>query len=415
MPLPLEGVRVVDLTIVVAGPTATSALADLGAEVIKIEHVNARTTGGARSLPLPPGVEADRPYNRAPGFHELNRGKKAIALNLNRPEAQQAFLGLVRTSDVVIENFSPRVMPNFGFTYEALSAIAPGLIMVSMPALGSTGPYATRTGFGPGIDAMSGLAHLTGFPDGPPVKPGNILCDFNAGMLAAYAVMTALYARSQTGEGQHIELAMREGETLLIGEYLVDATMNGRSPMRDGNRHPSMAPHNVYPCREEDTWVTIAVGSDEEWARLQAAMDDPAWARDTRYDGALGRWQHQEELDRHIAQWTRTQTPYAVMERLQAAGVTSGAVLNARDIAQDPHYTARGFQQVVSSPETGPFKLVRPGYVLSKSPAVLHAGPGFAEHNDYVFRGLLGMSDDEVAQMEKVKATSRRPIQLERV
>src|SRR3972149_6504184 len=202
MALPLEGERIIDLTIVIAGPTATAALADLGAEVIKIENINARLAGGPRTLPPAPGGEVDRPYNRVPAFHELNRGKKSLTLNLNQPEARDAFLRLVRVSDVVIENFSPRVMPNFGLTYEDLRAIRPDIIMVSMPALGSTGPLSTRTSFGPGIDAMSGLAHLTGFPDGPPVMPGIGLCDFLAIELAAHAGWMALDSRSQTGEGQ---------------------------------------------------------------------------------------------------------------------------------------------------------------------------------------------------------------------
>ena len=414
MALPLEGVRIVDLTIVIAGPTATAALADLGAEVIKIENINARLAGGPRTLPPAPGVEIDRPYNRVPAFHELNRGKKSLTLNLNRPEARDAFLRLVRVSDIVIENFSPRVMPNFGLTYENLKAIRPDIIMVSMPALGSTGPYSTRASFGPGIDAMSGLAHLTGFPDGPPVKPGNFLGDFSAGMLAAYAVMMALYSRNQTGEGQHIELAMREGETFLIGEYLVGAAMNGDSPMRMGNRHPSLAPHSIYPCQGEDRWVAIAVENDEEWQRLCGTLGNPAWCQDQRFSDAVGRWRHQDEIDGHLAQWTRSQTPYQAMERLQAAGVNAGAVLNSQDIAEDPHYQARDFIQELNLPEAGPMRTVRPGYVLSKSPAVLKAGPGFGEHNDYVLRQLLGFSEYEIQHMEQVQAISREPIQIER-
>ena len=414
MKLPLEGVRVCDLTVAVAGPQCTSLLAEMGAEVIKIENINARLGGGTVTLPRKPGVEVDHPYNRSPVFHEWNRGgKKGITLNLLRPEAMEAFFRLVRVSDLVVENFSPRVMPNLGLHYEALKAVKPDIIMISMPALGSTGPYSARSSLGPGIDAMSGMAHLGGFPDGPPTKPGRVMGDFNAAMIGAYAAMMALYVRSRTGKGQRIELAMREGQTFLIGEYIIDATMNGRSPMRTGNRHSSMAPHNVYPCQGEDEWVSIAVGSDDEWQRLRAALGDPEWTRDHLFEDAVGRYRHQEEIDRHLADWTRLHTAYEVMTSLQAAGVTSGAVLNGRDVTADPHFRARGYIRTVDTPEAGPVYMARPGFILTRTPSTPQAAPGFAEHNDYVFGELLGYSPQEILQMEEVQAISRVPINLE--
>ncbi len=350
MTLPLEGIRVCDLTIVFAGPICTSIMADLGAEVIKIENINARgasasgVSGAARS-----GLA--RPYNRVPNFHELNRGKKGITLNLMRPEAKEAFLRLVRVSDVVIENFSARVMRNFGLDYEALRQEKPDLIMLSMPAMGSTGPMANRTAFGPGIDALSGMNHLTGFPEGAPTKPGHVLGDFNAGMSAAYAVMMALHARRRTGKGQHIEISMREGQTFLIGEYLLQASMNHSSPMRQGNRDSSMAPHGVYPCRGEERWLALGVGSDEEWQRLRAVMGDPEWARDARFDTVLGRHAHQDELDGHISRWTSERDAFELMRELQAAGVTAGAVEDGRTIAEDEHFRSRDFIRQVQTPE----------------------------------------------------------------
>ena len=409
MGLPLEGIRVCDLTIVFAGPICTSILADLGAEVIKIENINARGTHNAVARSA--GADEGRPYNRVANFHELNRGKRGITLNLMQPEAKEAFLRLVRISDIVIENFSPRVMRNFGLDYEALRKENPELIMVSMPAMGGTGPFANRIAFGPGIDALSGMCHLTGFADGPPTKPGHVLGDFNAGLSAAYAVMTALHAKRRTGKGQHIEISMREGQTFLIGDFLTDASMNNRSPMRQGNRDSSMAPHGVYPCSGEDEWVAIAVGSDEKWQKLRSLMGDPEWARDSRFATVTGRYGHQDEIDRELSVWTGNHSADEVMNLLQGAGVAAGVVANGRSLAGDPHYLSRDFVRPVPTPEAGVLQLARPGFSLTKTPAVLKAAPNFGADNDAVLGELLGFSREEIRHMEEVKAISREPVE----
>ena len=396
MTLPLEGVRVCDLTIIIAGPTCTALLGELGAEVIKIEEINARLGGD--------GGNAQ--------FQKLNRGKKGISLNLKRPEAREAFLRLIKVSDVVVENFSPRVMPSFGLGYEDLKAVKPDIVMVSMPALGSTGPLSNRLSYGPGIDAMSGMEHVTGFQDGPPTKPGAIMGDYNAAMMATFSVMMGLYARQRTGKGQHIEVAMREGQTFLIGDYIVDAAMNHRSPTRTGNRHSSMAPHNIYPCRGEEEWVAIAVGDDNEWQQLQNVLEDPEWMRDPRFQDAIGRYQHQEEIDHYLAQWTRPKTAHEVMTRLQDAGIASGVVMNARHTAEDPHFNARGVFRKVELSNGDAVHVSRPGYVLTRSPGQVRPSPGFAEHTDYVFSELLGYTAEEIGHLEEVRATSRVPIRL---
>ncbi|MBI2887883.1 MAG: CoA transferase [Chloroflexi bacterium] len=414
MALPLQGIRVLDLTIFIAGPVCTALLAEMGAEVIKVENLNARLGAGGVGLPMKPGVQEDRPYNRQPFFHQLNRGKKAISLNLMRPEAKEVVRSLVRLSDIVVENFSPRVMPNFSFQYEALRALNPGIIMISMPALGSTGPLSNRISLGPGIDAMSGLQHLTGFPEDSPMKPGGIIGDYNAGMIATGSLLTALYARRSTGLGQHIEVAMREGETFLIGEYVLEAAMNHSSPMRTGNHHPSMAPHNIYPCKGDEEWVTIAVGSDAQWQGLRHALGEPAWAQDSRCNDLLGRQRHQAEIDQHLAAWTGTQSALQVMELLQKAGVPSGVVMNARDMAESPHFQARGFTHTVETNEAGPMHIARPGFLLTRAPALPMPAPDFAEHTDYVFGELLGYTPEEIRRLEEVRATSRVPINLER-
>src|SRR5688572_3685428 len=246
---PLSGVRILDLTFVVAGPVGTSVLGSLGADVIKIENTQAR----ARNAP--PGYIPPRNAN----FLDLNRNKRGITLNLNTPEAKGIFLRLVKLSDVVIDNFSPRVMRNFGFEYDDLVKINPGIIVASMPAFGKTGPMRDRSSFGPGIDAMSGLSHLTGYSDSTPLKPGNYYCDFNAGVHTALAVMAAVFHKRRTGQGQFIEVAMRDGETQLIGEYILEYVLNRNVQQRAANWHPTMVPHNVYRCAGDDKWLAIAV------------------------------------------------------------------------------------------------------------------------------------------------------------
>lgn len=406
---PLEGVRITDLTIVVAGPTATGVLGDLGAEVIKIEHIIAR---GDTSTALPKAhhVDADRPYNRGNWFHDLNRSKKAITLNLMVPEAKDLFRRLVAISDVVVQNFSPRVMENHGLAYEKLREVKPDIIMASLPGFGMDGPMRNRTSFGPGIEAMTGLGDLTGFPDGPPTKPGNFVTDYTAGMMAAFAVMAALHYRRRTGRGQHLELAMRDGALQLIGEPLMDFAMNGRVQTRIGNRHPSMAPHGVYPCAGEDKWVAIAVATDAEWDKLRATLGDPEWARAERFASVLGRLEHQDEIDTHLGAWTRERSHYAVMYALQAAGVDAGAVLTTQEIGTDPHYNARGFMQPVYIPEAGPVRMSRAGFNLTETPGRIAAGPGFGADNRYVLHDLLGVSEPEITALAEKQAIAWEPV-----
>ncbi len=244
---PLAGVRVLELTTAVAGPVAGCTLADLGAEVIKIEAPNARAAAHAAA---PPPVEGapDHPWNRAPFFNDLHRGKRLLNMDLAHPEGRALFLRLVSISDVVLENFSPRVLGNLGIDYPQLCEVRPDIVLVSMPAFGKSGPYATRSSYGPGIDAMSGLSHLTGYPDRGPGKPAQFYCDYSAGLTAALVTMAALRHRRRTGEGQRIELSMLEGEMQLIAPALMDVEMNGRVPSRAGNRDARYAPQGVYRC-----------------------------------------------------------------------------------------------------------------------------------------------------------------------
>ncbi|HZQ38864.1 MAG TPA: CoA transferase [Dehalococcoidia bacterium] len=409
--LPLAGVRVVDFTVAVAGPIASFVLADLGAEVIKVEEP-ARGRIQRGDMPRREGA-ADRPWNRMSNFNELNRGKLSLALDVAQPEGRDLFLRLAGVSDIVVENWSPRVVGNLGIDYAQVRHVREDIIYLSMPAFGKTGPYADMRSYGPGIDAMSGLSHLTGYIDGPPLKPGNFYCDQNAGLHAALAAMSALLHRRLTGEGQYIELAMLEGEIQVFGEALLNVALNGREPARLGNRHPSIAPHGVYRCAASrqpaadtgaaggsDEWVTIVAADDAQWHALCRAMGQEPLTRDPRFAQPLARYQHQDELDAIIGAWTATHNKHEVQRLLQAAGVSAAAALTPEELFADPHIRDRKLFEFVDHPDSGPFPHTRVAFRLSGTPApIRRSGPPFGEGNDHVLRDLLHLTDNDIERL----------------
>ncbi len=407
---PLHGVRVIDFTNAVAGPIASFLLADLGAEVIKVEAPNSRPLHAAGTAPLREGGE-DRSYDRVMLFNELNHGKRSLVLDVATAAGRELFLRLVEQSDIVIENFAPRVMPNLGIDYEKLRRVRPEIIMTSMPAFGLSGPYQDRISYGPGIDAMSGLSHLTGYADEPPMKPGNFFCDQNAGVHSAFATLAALRHRNRTGEGQHIELAMIDGEFQVLGDAYIDYVMNGRERFRSGNDQPGMAPHDVFPCQGDDAWVAIAVENDAQWQALCSVIGKPGLAADPRFAGAASRYEHRGELQPIIAQWTRNRTHYMAQAALQAAGVPAGAVLNAVELLSDPHVRARHGFEYVDVPNVGPTPYPRAAFMLSRTPVPIDKpAPGFGMDNDYVLEELLGLSDAEVSRLRQAGVTASVPL-----
>ena len=409
---PLSGVRIIDLTVAVAGPIATQLLAGLGADVIRIEPPWGRPRVPTTVAPPLDGA-ADEPWNRYPLFNELHLGKRSVALNLLKPMGRATLLDLVRVSDVLVENFSPRVMGNFDLEWEQLQAANPGLIFVSMPAFGKHGPHRDRVSYGPGIDAMSGLSWLTGYSDGAPLKPGNFYCDQNAGLHAAFAVVSALRERERTGRGQTVELAMLEGELQLLGDALVSYQLNGREPTRLGNDHSSMAPHDVFPARGDDAWIAISCRDDADWAALLAVMghDDghrrAVLENDHRYATALRRWKHRAELRESLSTWTGVQDSAALATRLQQRGVPASNVRGARDLLRDPQFLERAIAPAVEHPQVGPTPAPRAAFRLSDTPSPpVGPAPLFAADNDYVFRGLLGYDQTRIDTLREDGVTS---------
>ena len=411
--LALDGLRIIDLTQVYAGPYATKLLADMGAEVIRIEspvRAGRGSVKGRRDDHYPDKAPGERPYNRNAYYNELNRNKLAISLDLRHPKGKEVFKKLVAVGDVVIENYSARVMGNFGLEYPVLREIKPDLIMVSMPAYGMTGPYRDYVSFGTGIEAMVGMSQLTGYADGPPLMLGIAYADPTGGTNAALAVLMALYFRRKTGRGQYIDLSLREAITPLMGEAIMDYAMNRRVQMRAGNRHPFMAPHNAYRCKGQDNWVAIAVGTDEEFAAFCRVMGRPELAEDERFVDQISRWKNQEVLDGIIYEWTREREHYDVMRQLQEAGVRAGAVLNVAEVVRDPHLRARGYFEKVTHPEVGAHDHPGVSWKMSRTPGSIRThAPLYAEHNDYVLRQLLRLSDEEIAQLEREEVITSVP------
>ena len=391
--LPLTGVRVLDLTNVIAGPVATRVLAHLGAEIIKIELPWGRSVGNMAIFTSDKSEE--RPYNKNAGFNEVNRAKRSISLDLADPRGKALFEELVSVSDVVIENYSPRVMPNLGLTYGHLRTLRPDLIMVAMPALGSPGPWSNHISFGPGTEGLGGMCHVTGYQDGPPSKPGNFYSDQTSAFHVATAIMAAIWKRRRTGQGKQIEIVLRDVTMAVIGEYFLEYQLTGRSPTRIGNRHPSMTPHNVYRCKGDDAWVVIAVASDAEFDNLCDASGNAHWKTDDRFSTMRARLQNQGILDSLIEKWTSERTPQEAMHHLQAAGVRAGAVLKSTEALVDPQYQARGFIDHTHHPEAGNFK--HPGVSFKSSAPLADLGrraPLFAEHSDWVLDDLLGLPSE---------------------
>ncbi|MDE2744862.1 MAG: CoA transferase [Chloroflexota bacterium] len=408
---PLDGVRVLDLTTAVAGPVATTLLGALGAEVLRIETPWAKPRSPASALPYR-GEGPDEPWNREPRQNELAHSKRSIALNLTTEAGRDVFLDLVERSDVVLENYSPRVMGNFGLEWDALCDRNPEIIHVSMPAFGKSGPWRDRISYGPGIDAMSGMSWLTGYADGSPLKPGNFYCDQNAGLSAALSTVAALIARDRVG-GQAVELAMLEGELQLIGDAIIGQQLTGREPTRIGNQHSSAAPHGVYPAAplldDPDSWIAIACRDDDEWHALLRVWDNPSVACDRRFATGLRRWKHRSKLDCLLGSFTSDQDPVVLANRLQDAGVPASPVMGARSLLRDEHVHARHSVGGLPHPQVGWSPAPQAAFRLSQTPSPpKSAGPLFAADTIPVLRDILGYSEEQIANLLASGAASDR-------
>ena len=394
----LAGIRVADLTHYRSGPTGTSLMGGLGADVIKIEAAQ-RPDGFRFFNTSKPGDP--RFYEMGSYFNASNTNKRGITLDLNSPRGKELFAQLVATSDLVMDNFSPRVMGNLGFDYARLKEINPRIIMISMSCFGHSGPWRDFVGFGYVFDQIAGAAAVSGYADGPPTHM-MAASDVTSGIMAVYAALLALEERERTGVGQFIDLSQVESLAFLLGPEIIEYQITGAQRQRMGNHDPVHSPHNVYPCRGEDEWVSISVESGAQWAALVRVMGRPEWLRDTRYASPEARKAHEATLDREIGEWTRGQDKRAVMERLQACGVTSAAVLKPLELLDDPHFEARGMHGKLARAYVGEHRY--PGFPLRFSNAICSqrtSAPTLGQHNEEVLTGLPGVTRAELEALRK--------------
>ena len=413
--LPLEGIRIVDLTNAIAGPWCTMILGSFGAEILKIEQPlaqvpPARMLGARRG-----GFFRDLSPEQRTGIDNLGNllgpNKYAASLDLRSPEGVALCKELVKVSDVVVENYSGSVMKRFGLDYPKLKEVKEDIILVSMPGYGHGGPYENYLTTGPGIDGMSGMQSLTGGPDRWPLKLGAMYADQSNGLMSAFATVAAIYARQTTGQGQHVEVAMRDTSTQFIGDALFEYLFTGRVPKRIGNKHPIWAPHDAYRCQGVDQWITIAVRNEEEWGRLCQEAGHDEWAKDPRFQTMALRKEHEAELDRLIEEWTSGQDKQQIMERLQKCGVPAGAVLDSQEVFENPHFRARGSFPTVPA-QGGPAMFHQLPLRFDGSPAPFRIlPPYYGEHTHYIFGQVLGLPQEQIEALILKKVIGYPPSQ----
>jgi crotonobetainyl-CoA:carnitine CoA-transferase CaiB-like acyl-CoA transferase len=413
--LPLAGMRVIDISNVISMPYAGGLLSDLGAEVIKIERTARPDT--TRTNPNS-AVHADNdpgedPWNRTGTFNVLNRGKKSLTLDLSQPAGRDVLRDLIRVSDILTENFTPRVMRGWGLDYPNAVKLNPNLIMLSCSGYGREGPYAPYPGQATTMEATHGLAHITGYRDDVPSKAGQSFVDFLATWALVMGTTLALRYRNRFGKGLWVDVAMYQLGCTMVADRILDWEANRRLGERIGNRHPWLAPQGCYRCAGDDAWCVISVHDDEEWAALCRVIGRPDLADDQRFATNDARMQNHDAIDSIISAWTGVVSKFEAMHTLQAAGVRAGAVFDARDMHLDRHAQARGMLEKVRYPterKIGERVMIGRPWRLNRLPVSIQGpGPMLGEHNREVIQGLLGYDDTRYAELELAGIVGTRP------
>ena len=423
---PLEGVRIADLTWLLAGAGGPRLLASLGAEVIRIEWrdrldflrymppfapLKNENTEKAGAMELS-GLSKDsvKSVNRAGYFNDINAGKKGISLNMGHPKGRELFKRLVAVSDVVVEAFTAETMRKWGLGYEALKELKSDIIYIQQPGWGYKGPYVKFASYGPIAQAVSGLTEQSGLPAPyPPAGWGFSYMDWSGAYYCALTMLCAIYYKKRTGKGQYIDCSQVEPGIYMTGSAILDYMTNGRHYQRTGNRSPSKsaAPHCAYRCAGEDRWVALAVTNDEEWRALVREMGDPAWTRNEKFATLAARVHNQDELDRLIGEWTQDKDPFALQERLQQAGVPAGVCQTAQDrVERDPQLQHLQWLIPLPHSEIGmwpvkdvPFHFTNA--TVNQGGPTERAAPCYGEDSDYVYGELLQLTKQERTELER--------------
>ncbi len=405
-PLPFEGLRVVDLTAFWAGPFASWLLGTLGADVVKVESI--QRPDGMRFVNA---KRTEALWECGSIYHGANPGKRDVTLRLDSPEGRELLLRLLEDADLLIENYSVRVMEHFDLDWPVLHARNPRLVMARMPAWGLDGPWRDRVGFAMNVEQACGLAWLSGYPDLPMVVNA---CDPVGALHTVFALSLALEERERTGRGQLVEVPLVEPGLNFAAAQIVEHSAYGVLLERTGNRGPAAAPQGVYACAGPGEWLALAVASDAEWRGLRRALGDPAWARDPGLDGAPGRHASHDRLDEEIGAWCRARPRDAAVEALLAAGVPAHPLVNGHRVMPNPQLEHRGFFQWLEHPHTGrsrypglPFGWDEPGTRWNRKPP-----PTLGQHNDEILGRELGLSRAELAELRAKKVIGERPAWL---
>jgi crotonobetainyl-CoA:carnitine CoA-transferase CaiB-like acyl-CoA transferase len=386
----LDGLRVLDLTRILAGPLCTMMLGDMGADVIKVEPVGAGD--GTRGWG-PPFVAGESAY-----FLGINRNKRSLTLDMAGRDGQAILAALIRKSDVLVENFKLGTLEKWGFGNDRLTTDAPGLIRCSISGYGSDGPKAGQPGYDFILQAESGLMSICGEPAGAPTKYGVAIVDVCTGMLACSSILAALQARHRTGRGQHVEVSLYETSLAMLANVASSYLVAGKDGGRFGNGHPSIVPYTTYPTR--DGMIAVAVGNDAQFARFAEAVGHPEWARDGRFVKNRDRVVHRDLLDGLIADTLSADVAGAWITKLQATGVPCGRINSVAQALDDLHTAARGMVQTVEHPTIGALRLLGIPFTLHGTPAtVRRPPPPLGQHTEEILREELGMTDQRIGEL----------------
>lgn len=394
----LKGVKIVEFAAFAAGPAVGKHLADHGATVV---HIESRVRPDGFRAHYPPYKDNIHGLNRSGLFALCNNDKLDITLNLKKaPKATELAKRIVSWADVVIENFSPGTMARLGLDYDNLKKVKPDLIMLSSSNLGQSGPHAHHAGFGSQLSSLAGFTHLTGYPGGPPQILYGPYIDYIAVAYGAVAILAALDYKRRTGKGNYIDTAQYETGLQYLAPILLDYKVNGNVASRNANREPHAAPHGAFPCKGEDSWCALSVHSNAEWQALCRVMGSPPWSTDPKFSTHELRKANEDEIDRNMGEWTCRYTALEIMERLQSAGIRAGVVNTMKDVYCDPQLSQRPQWVELEHPEIGKMHYQRPPFLLTQTPpGPSKRDPLLAEHNDYFYRSLLGLSDQEYSQL----------------
>ena len=400
---PLEGIRIIDLSMGWAGPLATRNLADMGAQVIKVE--SCERFDWWRSWEATQAWIADNGAEKSPQYLYVNRNKQDITLDLENPRGRELLLQLVATADALVENYSGGVLPKLKLDYSYLIEANPDLVMVSMPAFGSTGPWSQFRAYGSTVEHSSGLPHLVGDPEQAPTMQHVAFGDAVGGLDGTAAILTALWHKQRSGEGQFVDLSQVECLFPLAAPGILHQSVYGQSPRRSGNKHPDHAPHGVYPCEGDDAWVVIQVTDEIQWQRLQDLI--PALAPFGDVDERLDK---REALDECVRAWTQQRPAVAVMQLLQGVGVTAAKLNNAQAILDEPHLQDRGYLQWLEREYVGVQPHPSPPFRVTADPIpITSPAPTLGQHNHDILGELLGLGAAELEELEQQGVIGTKP------